>query len=618
MGNPDPQICHGRSNTTSRGTFYRALVAFKSCCSFLAITAIAVQPSLNYAQGSSVDVLSDASIPALTVSRIGGNAQRGTGGYGGSAGEGGDGGGYLYVGEPGPGHPGAGWLPQPGHPGEQGHHGGNGGTGGRGGNGSLILEGMSRDDALFNYGTLVLGGNPGATGAFGQMGYSRGGRGGDGGAGLGWAETGAEPSPDPIFGIDAGSGGGTLENGGAGMFGAGGGGGGDGGFWLSTIILFPPPAGYGGHGGAGFDGRAGLGGTGASGAHEVHVQTTSAYVPMSSVVRLGGDGGQGGNGGDGGSGGGGGGGAGALSVTQVPILWVFSYGPQPGGAGGAPGFPGYGGAGGAAGKGTLVVGDRGTLINEASGKIELTAGSGSSVHVDYGGRMVNHGLVDLADSRLELGRGAIIENDGQLLSLSAPIASGIGSTVVNDGLLVTTVFENNGYLSGTGTIIGDVTNFLEFSPGDSVGEFTIDGNYTEYLRFNAEIAGRDQYDILNVGGDLSFASFSSLRLSFIDGFSEASLVPGDAFDLIHYSGDISGEFGTVDSTGAQLAFGNWELTYDHVFNAQWRSVRLTYAVIPIPASAVLFATALTALGMLRRRGLGRITTLFDQIERRMR
>ena len=181
-----------------------------------------------------------------------------------------------------------------------------------------------------------------------------------------------------------------------------------------------------------------------------------------------------------------------------------------------------------------------------------------------------------------------------------------GSILENNGAITYngSVFNNLGMYSGNGTFVGDFINGGTVSPGNSPGETSIVGDYTQLGTLEIEIGGllAGEYDVLNVDGDVRLNSATSvLELFFASGFDAGGLSPGDTFDIILYTGVFIAdfEFGTfrhvIQSAVSPAVFG---LEYG---NPGLVSLVVTSAPVPIPATVWLFGSGLVMLGWVRRK-----------------
>ena len=161
-------------------------------------------------------------------------------------------------------------------------------------------------------------------------------------------------------------------------------------------------------------------------------------------------------------------------------------------------------------------------------------------------------------------------------------------------------FTNNGTLKGTGAFATNVlTNAGHVAPGGSPGTLTLNGNYIQTaLGFmDTELASSALFDTFLVNGTASLDG--TLALSCVLG---CSLHDGDVFVILDSTGDLSGAFANVTTTG----FGNgfqYDLVYDYVADL----VRLevihaeTSTAVPEPATWALTMAGLAVMGALARR-----------------
>lgn len=158
---------------------------------------------------------------------------------------------------------------------------------------------------------------------------------------------------------------------------------------------------------------------------------------------------------------------------------------------------------GSAGAGVTIGGSRvfamgdGSMILSGGSQINVIAASQSANFVvgrDGTGflRMKDASRIDVGDGSFYTGLlagsdGTVIVTGGS--SISAGFVGigrnktgdgGTGTMVVNNSTLTAQTIEigANGYLGGNGTIIGNVTNYGIFNPGNSPGTFVIDGSFT--------------------------------------------------------------------------------------------------------------------------------------------
>jgi hypothetical protein len=208
---------------------------------------------------------------------------------------------------------------------------------------------------------------------------------------------------------------------------------------------------------------------------------------------------------------------------------------------------------------------------------------------------------------LESNTGATVVNDG-VIRYNSGVPG--GSPFDNQGDLSGSGFfvgnvENHGGFGGTGTVIGDVTNNGTLRPGNSLGSMTILGDYIENASLYIELGGpnANEYDSLDVYGNVSLGASSLLDLDLFGTFNEAGLTDSDSFDIIRYTGALTGQFGGVDYTGISLASGIWSLDYGYDLPDGSSSIRLAYAhtSVPEPSTMLFFGSGLGWLWFVRRR-----------------
>lgn len=119
-----------------------------------------------------------------------------------------------------------------------------------------------------------------------------------------------------------------------------------------------------------------------------------------------------------------------------------------------------------------------------------------------------------------------------------------GETDLSGIFIRGSVTLNGGVLSGSGLIIGNLTNQAGYvSPGNSAGAITVTGNYTQRKEGTLviEAAGGEasQFDQLRAGGTATLGG--KLIVNAIDGYTP---LPGDPFSPLGYE-SVSGSFASV-------------------------------------------------------------------------
>ena len=190
-------------------------------------------------------------------------------------------------------------------------------------------------------------------------------------------------------------------------------------------------------------------------------------------------------------------------------------------------------------------------------------------------------------------RGTVEVATGSQMTLSGSNLLQDGSaarTVVNGTLTMPLIDLGAGSLSGTGTIIGAVSNSGgSVAPGASPGKLAIQGNYTQGAggSFDVEINGLQQgveHDWLAITGTASLAG--TLRLNF--GYTP---ILGSSFVILTSGGLRSGTFSSL------IQPSGWDLvaTYNP------HDVTLTVAAVPEPETYALMFAGLALVGFAARR-----------------
>ena len=193
--------------------------------------------------------------------------------------------------------------------------------------------------------------------------------------------------------------------------------------------------------------------------------------------------------------------------------------------------------------------------------------------------------------------GASLANSGSIDATGADLLFPVSTSVVNDGEIIAASVVNDGRFSGSGRISGDFTNHSLFAPGSSPGAMIIEGDYDEWWTLNILLGGTDdsipEYSYVDVHGDVILEALSVLEPEFYGGFDEGDLSYGDAFDVIRYTGSLSGVFDGIDAANALLTGGSWSIDYGYDLGGEVNSVRLTY--VPEPSTVLLVGFGLIAM-----------------------
>jgi hypothetical protein len=214
--------------------------------------------------------------------------------------------------------------------------------------------------------------------------------------------------------------------------------------------------------------------------------------------------------------------------------------------------------------------------------------------------------------------GAFI-NDGGLVEVAAGgLMDGAGSFVQNSGSLVVngsmdlaqTVSINGGTLSGTGTIVGDVTigDGAQFLPGNSPGIFNITGNL---IVEDGAVLQLELDDEINITGFLDVAPTATVEIIL----GSATAIPDD-FDIAEFfnitnqvasvfeATDIKVFFdGAVDPGTATIdVFGaSTQVAVENTSNASEFTVLDSAFSVPEPGTFAILGLGLLGMGAARRR-----------------
>jgi hypothetical protein len=197
---------------------------------------------------------------------------------------------------------------------------------------------------------------------------------------------------------------------------------------------------------------------------------------------------------------------------------------------------------------------------------------------------------------------------------------GTGTMVVNNSTLTAQTIEigANGYLGGNGTIIGNVTNYGIFNPGNSPGTFVIDGSFTNgaggRLFVEVESDGHGGFNtdkfVFKNGSNIDLSGAQVVFRFLGDTDPNAFQASGD-FDIdtfFRISGpngesDLSHDlFGAVDFVARADAYTFESFSFSTEDGATFKAT----PAVPEPETWALMIGGLGMMGLLaRRRGLRR-------------
>jgi hypothetical protein len=261
----------------------------------------------------------------------------------------------------------------------------------------------------------------------------------------------------------------------------------------------------------------------------------------------------------------------------------------------------------------LVVGQSGAGVftqtggtNSVAGTLSIAAfGSATGTYDLQGGSLtaallINNDTVNYSGGSLN----AAIDNTADLNVYGAGTRSFSGA-VTNNGTIdvaTNTTAAFNAFVTGAGDFTGGGTSEFNggFSPGNSPAQVDVAGDvvFGSGNTLLMELAGLTpgtQYDVLDIQGDAYLDGI--LDIDFLGGFNP---VAGDTFDLL-FAEVLHGSFGSSVLPGLNAGLV-WDLQY--LLNPTGTdTVRLSVQaqVVPVPAAAWLFGSALLLVGALRRR-----------------
>lgn len=186
----------------------------------------------------------------------------------------------------------------------------------------------------------------------------------------------------------------------------------------------------------------------------------------------------------------------------------------------------------------------------------------------------------------------IVANQGEVNTPTLQILP--GSSFSGDSLL--TASDADGVVNLGGLVAPGLPESTEFGLSETIATLIIDGNYTQQIAVDngdtflgtlqIKIGGPASHDQLEVLGDVDLDG----KLE-ITAFEDPVLSEGDTFQILAWTGDLSGTFSEIDAfdPGENLFWDFEDLYLDG-----------TIAVIPEPGSAILLLTGWMVLMLYRR------------------
>ncbi len=176
--------------------------------------------------------------------------------------------------------------------------------------------------------------------------------------------------------------------------------------------------------------------------------------------------------------------------------------------------------------------------------------------IDGNYRTTTNGNISAKNIIINGGDTLFVANAGTITTVKGIINTNLGG-LNNNGSISNSlgVFNNNAgaTLSGAGSYTGSLVNDGTFSPGNSPGVFTINGNFTNNGTLNIEIAGNGGagvatgHDKLQINGNAVLGG--TVQLSVTNGFSPVDL---DTYNFVNVTGILSNTFGTFSAPAGWL------------------------------------------------------------------
>jgi len=175
--------------------------------------------------------------------------------------------------------------------------------------------------------------------------------------------------------------------------------------------------------------------------------------------------------------------------------------------------------------------------------------------------LYGYGKLQVDTNYIQVGGTTSVNTNGYFYKASGlEVQGGIfnangGSISISDTLLL-----NGGTLAGSGSVPANIINASDLRPGDSPGELTISGNYTQMWTgtYYAEIGGLNavtEYDRVTIADTANIGG--NLNVSFINGY-----VPGENDSLIILLSDtLQGTFSSITGDMSQMGYIYTDTSY---------------------------------------------------------
>ena len=293
--------------------------------------------------------------------------------------------------------------------------------------------------------------------------------------------------------------------------------------------------------------------------------------------------------------------------------------------------PGSSGAGLSLGGSSVYAGGDGSLTLSGGSRIDVVAAPGlGGVTVGREGsgflRLRDASQLNIAGGLLQVGRysgsdGTLIASEASSITAdwvgvgrqkvgSGDIDGGTGTLVLINSALTaqTIVIGSNGFLGGTGTITGNVTNFGIFAPGNSPGTMEISGAFSAQAgsRMILEVQGDGHGGfatdrVIFGGGQALDLAHLKVEFRFLGGtnpndFQAQQLFDIDTFFQLRTVGGGTANLVTTAFAGATFSAQADAYTVSNFSFSAADGARFTATPVPEPASLAMLLAGLALLG----------------------